>query len=291
MRRQFKDTLLQLAEIDPRIVLVFGDISVFLFKDFQDRYPDRFYNLGICEQALISVCAGLRSQGFIPFAHSICPFITERCYEQIKLDCVYNDFPVNIVSCGASFDYAWDGPSHQTTNELAMLRNLPGIEICQPGAPAEFDTLLRSQYANPKTTYFRLSDHNHGHSFPIEFGKAEVVQDRGAALTVMTAGPLLKTVAAACAEEPVNLVYFHTLKPIDRAVIERFRHTRLLFVQDAYGLGEAVHEIPGLTSSRHGPPDEFTLTYGTSDQIRTHLGLDVAGVRAAIEKELAVCAS
>lgn len=289
MRRQFKDTLLTLAEQDPRIVLVFGDISVFLFREFQDRFPRRFFNLGICEQALISVCAGLNAQGFIPFAHSICPFITERCYEQIKLDCVYNGFPVNIVSCGASFDYAWDGPSHQTTNELAMLRNLPGIEICQPGSPAEFDRLLRSQYASPRTTYFRLSDHNHGLEFPVEFGKAVVVQDRQASLTVMTAGPLLKTVAAACQERAVNLVYFHTLKPIDKEVIGRFAHTRLLFIQDAYGLSEAVTEVPGLTISRHGPPDEFTLTYGTVDQIRHHLGLDVEGIGRVIDHELTQC--
>ncbi len=265
---------------------MFGDISVFLFREFQDRYPDRFFNLGICEQTIISVCAGLRAEGLIPFAHSICPFITERCYEQIKLDLVYNNFPANIVSCGASFDYAWDGPTHQTTNELAMLRNLPGIEIIQPGSPAELDCLMTSQYANDRTTYFRLSDHNHGLTFPVEFGKGVVVQDKEAPVTVVTAGPLLKTVHQGCADLDVNLLYFHTLKPIDTDLIERYRDTHFLVVQDTYALGDALQSVSGIRTTRHGPPAEFTLTYGTVDRIREKFGLDAVGVRAAVQELL-----
>ena len=97
MRKQFKETVMALSKDDDRIVLVFGDVSVYLFNDFKEKYPDRFYNMGICENTLISVAAGLSSQGFFPFVHTITPFITERCFEQIKLDLVYNKFGVNIV--------------------------------------------------------------------------------------------------------------------------------------------------------------------------------------------------
>lgn len=114
MRKQFKDTILDLAVTDERIVVILGDVSVFLFNQYKEKYPDRFYNLGICENTLISVGAGLSSQGMIPLIHTINPFITERCVEQIKLDMCYNRFGGNILSCGATFDYAWDGASHQT---------------------------------------------------------------------------------------------------------------------------------------------------------------------------------
>src|SRR5512134_284566 len=99
MRKQFKDTMLDLAGGDSRLVLLFGDISVFLFRDFQQRFPERFYNLGICEATLVSVAAGMSAEGFVPVVHSIAPFVTERAMEQIKVDLCYNQRPANIVSC------------------------------------------------------------------------------------------------------------------------------------------------------------------------------------------------
>jgi len=75
-----------LSSRDEKIVLLFGDVSVYLFNDFKSKYPDRFYNVGICENSIVSMGAGLSSQGLVPFMHTITPFLTERSYEQIKLD-------------------------------------------------------------------------------------------------------------------------------------------------------------------------------------------------------------
>lgn len=286
MRKQFKTTILDLAAGDPRIVLLFGDISVFLFQDFQTRFPDRFYNIGICENTIVSMGAGLSSQGFIPILHTIAPFITERSYEQIKLDLCYNRFPAKIVSCGASFDYAWDGATHHCYTDLAILRLLPHLEVIQPGNRQEFDLLLRSRYRSAETTYYRLSDHSHGEAFPIEFGKGVVVKDQGAQLTVMTSGPILQNVLEAVRDLPVNLVYFHTIKPIDRELIRRFSSTRILVIQDAFGLREAIHEVDGVRTHCHGLEDEFFSLYGTLPQIRTSIGLDPAGIREFVNHHL-----
>ena len=138
------------------------------------KIPSRVHNMGICENTILSVGAGLGAQGFFPFLHTINPFLTERCLEQIKLDLCYNQFGANIVTTGASFHYAWDGATHHCYTELAILRLLPGMEVTQPGNPKELDTLIRSQYRNGKPTYFRLSDHSHKLDFPIEFGKANI---------------------------------------------------------------------------------------------------------------------
>ena len=221
MRKQFQDTVTELAEMDDKVVVVLGDISHFLFMPFQEKYPTRCYNMGICENALVSITAGLSSQGFHPFVHTITPFITERCVEQIKVDLCYNQFGGNIVSTGASFDYAWDGATHHAYTELAILRMLPGMEVPQPGNRKELDMLIRSQYNNGKPTYFRLSDHGHKLEVPVKFGKANILKDSGAKVTVMTAGPILGNVMEACQDLPVNLVYFTTIKPIDKEVIER----------------------------------------------------------------------
>jgi transketolase len=277
---------MSLAEHDDRITLIFGDVSVYLFDAFREQYPDRFYNMGICENALISVGAGLSALGFHPFIHTITPFITERSYEQIKLDMCYNGFGGNIVSCGASFDYAWDGATHHCYTDLAILRLLPGMEVIQPGSRKELDVLLRSRYNNGKPTYFRLSNHPHSVDLPVEFSRGVVIKDVSASLTVMTAGPLLESVLEACQDIDVNIVYFHTLKPIDKELILKYGHTKILVIHDAFGLYEAISEVPHLSLAYHGIPDAFCSWYGTLCDIRKMLGLDVASIRKVIFKYL-----
>ena len=120
------------------------------------------------------------------------------------------------------------------------------MEVLHLGSNREVDALIRTQYNNSHPTYFRLSDHPHAIETNLEFGKGTLLKNEGAQVTVMTAGPILGNVMEACRDLPVNLVYFHTLKPIDKALIERFRDTEILVVHDAYGLHEAIAEVPAL---------------------------------------------
>ncbi len=286
MRKQFKNTLLELAAHDDSIVLLFGDISVFLFNEFQHKFPKRFFNIGICENTIISVGAGLSGQGFTPFLHTITPFLTERSYEQIKLDLCYNNFPAKIVTCGASFDYAWDGATHHCYTDLAILRMLPGLEVTQPGSPKELHELILQTYKKRTTTYYRLSDSRHTLDFPVEFGKGVVIKDNTSKATVMTAGPILGNVFEAVKDLHVNLVYFHTIKPIDHEVISRFSDTKILVIHDAFGLKEAISEVPGLNIHYHGLKDQFYCYYGTLPQIREKAGLDVQGIREFVQLNL-----
>jgi transketolase len=286
MRKQFKNTVLDLATQDNRIVTILGDVSVYLFNEYKEKFPSRFYNMGICENTLISVAAGLSSQGLVPFVHTITPFLTERSYEQIKLDLCYNRYGANIITCGASFDYAWDGATHHSYTDLAILRMLPGMEVIQPGSTKELDILLRSQYANGNPTYFRLSDHPHSIDVPVEFGKGVILKNAGSDVTVITAGPLLQNVLTACNDLDVNILYFHTLKPIDRELLQQFSGTKIVVIHDARGLFEAVCEVPGILATYHGIPDQFCSWYGTLTDIRKKLGLDAASIRQLVESKL-----
>jgi transketolase len=284
MRKQFKETTTELAGVDQDIVMVFGDISVFLFNEFQKLYPDRFYNLGICEQALVSVAAGLSATGFTPFVHSIAPFITERALEQIKLDCSYNNHPINIVSTGATFDYAWDGATHHAWTDLAFLRAIPDVEIFQPGSPKEVDRLIRWHYKSRKTSYFRLSDHPHGVDLEIELNKGVVIRNIGASKTVVTAGPILDYVLKAADGLDVNILYFHTLKPFDSELIRHFSSTRFKVVHDSFGLFENVCESTGVAVEKLGLPDHFCCSYGTIHDVRKMAGLSIPEIREFLNK-------
>ena len=198
----------------------------------------------------------------------------------------YNHLGGNIVSCGASFDYAWDGATHHSYTDLAILRLLPNMEIIQPGSNKEVNILIRSQYNNGKPTYFRLSDNPHSIDVPVEFGKGAVLKDMDAPVTVMTAGPILANVFEACRDLDVNLVYFHTIKPIDKELIARFKNTKILVIHDAFGLYEAICQVPGLSVSYYGMPDKFCSWYGTLDDIRKKIGLDVDSIRKIVENKL-----
>lgn len=285
MRQQFKDTALRLATRDDKLALLFGDISVFLFKDFWDRYPERFFNAGICENTLISMAAGLSAVGFHPIVHTIAPFVTERCYEQIKLDICYNGFPACVVTCGASFDYAWDGATHHCYTDLELTRMLPGMSVAQPGSKKEFDILLEAYYKGP--SYVRASDASHKLDLDVRPGKGVIVREAaGAELTVITAGPLLGDVVAACSDFSVNVLYFPTIKPFDAELLARFAKTRLLVVHDAFGLFEAVSSALPVAAEYHGIPDRFCCFYGTLSDIRRHLALDVDGIRERVARAL-----
>lgn len=287
MRRQFKDSCLRLAEQDGKLVLIFGDISVFLFNEFNRRHPDRFFNVGICENTLVSMAAGLNFTGYHPVVHTIAPFISERCYEQIKLDVCYNGFPCCIVSCGGSFNYAWDGATHHCYTDLELMRMLPGMEVMQPGSDKEFDILFSRCYADGNPSYIRLDDDKHGVDLPVEFGKGVIVKKfPGATLTVITAGPLLGNVLAACSDLPVNILYFHTIKPMDVELLRHFSGTRMLVVHDAFGLFEAINAVLSVKSEYHGIPDSFCCQYGTLKDIRKKLSLDPDGIKERVKVTL-----
>jgi transketolase len=161
------------------------------------------------------------------------------------------------------------------------------MEVIQPGSQKELDALIRSQYNNGKPTYIRLSDNPHPIDLPCQFGKGVIVKDASAPVTVMTAGPILKNVAEACSDLDVNLVYFTTIKPIDRELIERFRHTKILVIHDAFGLHEAICEVHDLRVSYHGLPDQFCVWYGTVHDIRKMIGLDPPAIRDLVQRTLA----
>jgi transketolase len=129
VRNQFARTLEDVGASDEKLVVLLGDISVFLLRGFQERFPERFYNLGICEQTIISMAAGLSAIGFYPVVHTITPFAVERCYEQIKIDLCYQKLGANIVSVGSAFDYAALGCSHHCYEDFALLRPLPDMQI------------------------------------------------------------------------------------------------------------------------------------------------------------------
>lgn len=156
MRDTFIEILTKEAAINKKIILMVGDLGYSVIEDFQQKFPDRFYNAGISEQNMASMAAGLASDGFHVFIYSIANFPTFRCAEQLRNDVGYHNLPVTVVSVGGGLSYGNLGYSHHAIQDLGLMRLFPEFEIACPGDPYEVEICLKSLIRRPGPSYLRL---------------------------------------------------------------------------------------------------------------------------------------
>ncbi len=156
MRNAFIDELVLAARVDERIVLIVGDLGYGVVEPFANEFPERFINAGVAEQGMMSVAAGMASEGYHPFVYSIANFPTFRCAEQIRNDVAYHNFPVTVVAVGGGLSYGSLGYSHHAVQDYALMRVMPGMLIAAPGDPFEVRACMRYLVQNPQPSYLRL---------------------------------------------------------------------------------------------------------------------------------------
>ena len=156
MRTAFINGLMDLAEKDEKVVLIVGDLGYSVVEVFSDRFPNRFYNAGIAEQNMMSMAAGLASEGFRVFVYSIANFPTFRCAEQIRNDVAYHGLPVTVVSVGGGLVYGSSGYSHHAVQDYALIRSMPGMKIFAPGDPLEVQMCLELISQDSGPSYLRI---------------------------------------------------------------------------------------------------------------------------------------
>src|SRR3972149_5485094 len=132
MRIAFTKTLAELAEQDPRILLLTGDLGYMALEPFSERFPDRFFNVGVAEQNMVGIATGLAEAGFIPFVYSIVTFATLRPYEFIRNGPILHRLPVRIVGVGGGLEYGHNGMSHYGLEDVGVMRIQPGITLVAP---------------------------------------------------------------------------------------------------------------------------------------------------------------
>ncbi|MCX6735951.1 MAG: hypothetical protein NTZ13_02610 [Candidatus Parcubacteria bacterium] len=288
MRKQFVTTVEEILKKDERAVLLLGDIGVFGFRNAFKNYPDRVYNIGILEQSTISMASGLSITGLIPIVHTIAPFLTERCFEQIKDDFGYQKLGGNLVSVGASYDYAGLGCTHHCPADVPILMNIPDVQIIVPGTSEDFDTLFKESYSNGKLKYFRLSERENQTKVPVKFGKANVIK-KGKSGTVIAVGPLLDKVINATKDIDVTVIYLTTLRPFDTETVQKNITGGKVFICEPYYSGAITEEI--IKASKDplkieflGVPKEFLTNYGTKEEHDEHLGFTEKNILTRIKK-------
>ncbi|MCW2796257.1 transketolase [Nocardioides sp.] len=290
-RRQFARTAVDLVDSDDSVALVYAEISGQFFGTAELRHPERVINVGIREQLLVNVGAGLALTGLRPIVHTFGSFLVERAFEQIKLGFGHQDVGGVLVGAGGSFDVAGGGRTHQSPGDVALLDTLPGIRIHAPGNAVEVDAALRSAVAGAGLHYVRVVGQANTATYAHAPGRFHVVR-RGADATVIACGPVLDDVLAATAGRDVTVLYANTVRPFDgRGLRQVLRTPDVVLVEpwlagtSARVVSEALRDVPHRLLAL-GVGREEQRRYGTAaDHIRAH-GLDAAGIRRSLDRFL-----
>jgi transketolase len=305
MRNAFRDAIAALAAADERIWLLTGDLGYTVLEGFRERFPDRFVNVGVAEQNMTGVAAGLALSGKIVFTYSIANFPIVRCLEQVRNDVCYHNLNVNIVAVGGGVVYGPLGYTHHAVEDLAITRALPNITVVAPGDPVEVRLATRALASRPGPSYLRLGRATetvvHLEEPAFEIGKPLVLRE-GNDVALVAVGGVLANVAAAAerlAAEGIapRVVSLHTLKPLDAAALaEAVAGPRHVFVVAEHMEGGGPTELATAWLTGRLPsgvhvhglclhPEALKLI-GRREYILAENGLDADGIAAAVRRAL-----
>jgi Transketolase, C-terminal subunit len=303
-RDGYGQAILELAEKDPKVMILDADVAKSTRTNWVgDKFPEKFLDMGISEQDMIGMAAGLSLAGMVPFATTYCVFLTGRAFDQIRTTVCYGNLNVKLAGAHAGISVGPDGATHQSLEDVGLMRTLPNMTVVVPCDAEETRkaTLAIAKEEGPCFIRFGreavpvITDAN----TPFELGKARLVRD-GSDVVVFANGPLVHEATLAAddlAERNVSVmvVDLHTVKPLDGDFVTKAAQKTGAVVtaeehQVACGMGGAVAEHLSETHPvpvcRVGVRDSFGES-GDPDELMAKYGLDRAGIIAAVDKALA----
>jgi transketolase len=303
MRDVFIERLSALAERDPRIFLITGDLGFGVLTRFEECFPRQFMNAGVAEQNMTGLATGLALEGRVVFTYSIGNFPTLRCLEQIRNDAAYHDANVNVVSVGGGFSYGALGMSHHAMEDLSIMRAIPGVTVVAPGDDWETAESVSALITQPGTTYLRLDKSTAGRTERpgevFHLGRARQLRD-GDVATIVSTGGILATVLSAADKlategTACRVLSLHTIKPLDtESLIAAARETGGIVTVEEHvvegGLGGATAEalldagVMPKAFARIGLRGGFASVVGSQTYLRKKYGMAEDDIIAAVKK-------
>lgn len=292
MRDTFVKTLIEIAKADKDVHLLTGDLGFGVLKPYWEQLPKQFTNIGIAEQNMTGIAAGLALSGKKVFTYSIGNFPTLRCLEQIRNDCAYHDANVKIICVGGGFVYGSLGMSHHSTEDLAIMRALPSVVVMAPGDLTEAAACTKAIYEHQGTCYLRLGRGGerkiHDSIDKFKIGKALKIRDGEKIVLFSTGGIFDETLEAVEILNKKNifpaLYTFPTVKPIDQElIIACAKEYDLIVTVEEHnvigGFGSAVSEVlaeiksPRAAQIKIGLNDTYSCIVGSQKYLRNEYGM------------------
>jgi len=300
MRAAFVETLIDLARKDERIYLLVADVGFNLVEPFATEFPKRFLNTGIAEQNMVSVATGLALSGKVVFTYTLTNFATFRCAEQIRNDACYHNANVKIVASGAGLAYGTLGATHHATQDLAIMRALPGMVVASPADPVEVRLVTRALASHDGPCYLRLGRTGdpviHRESPAFQLGRSIAIQE-GKDLTIIGTGGIMQNVVLAAQRlaqkgKKARVLSVPVVKPLDaEAILLAAKDTGAILTVEEHnvvgGLGSAVAEVLAESGVSRVPfkrlaiEDVFCREVGNQEYLIGNHGLSVDSITEA----------
>lgn len=255
MRNSFVNSIYKVTKINKNVLCLVGDIGAFLLRNYIKDFPLNYYNLGAAEANMVGVAAGFAMSGKIPFVYTITPFITSRCYEQIKVDVCYNEANVKLVGIGSGVSYGTMGSTHHSLEDIAIMQVLPNMVVISPADPREAEEAVFAAMKYNGPVYIRLTltsnplDYERGN---FKIGKARIVK-KGSDAAIIATGDMVSIANEASVVLKKNnidcyVINIHTIKPIDEVLIKKLsRECKAIVSIEEHsiigGLGSLVSSI------------------------------------------------
>jgi len=304
LRTAFIESLCELAAEDERVWLLSGDLGYSVLERFIQKFPDRFVNVGVAEQNMMGIAAGLAMSGNIVFTYSIANFPVMRCLEQIRNDICYHNLNVKIVAVGGGLAYGPAGYTHHALEDLAVMRAMPGMIVLAPGDPVEARLATRAIAEHEGPCYLRLGKAGepvvHYTQPQFRIGEAISLRDGRDVTLISTGGMLKRSLDAADALAArgfeARVLSMHTVKPLDvKALAEAANATRLLAVIEEHGeVGGLADAVARCLAERaiKCAFTAFTISaerdlVGSQSYLLERAGLSTEKIAARIEEMLA----
>lgn len=301
MRKAYGEALVELGRARSDVVVLSADVSSSDFSYmFEAAFPERFFNVGIAEPALVDVAVGLAKSGRVPIANTFAFLFATRAVEMVRTHLCYGEANVKLVGAYAGLSDSFDGPTHHSISDIAILRSLPRMTIVVPADPLAVARLLPQVAAWNGPVYFRLCRNEapqlYSSEYAPEIGKGITLME-GDDATVIACGVLVaRSIEAvrnlAAADIRVRLVEMHTIKPLDREMVVRCaRETGAMITVEEHsiigGLGGAVAECLSETHpvpmERVGIADTFAES-GPYPELLDKYGMSVAAIEDAVRR-------
>lgn len=279
MRRAFLTRVADMIRNEEDTTFFTVDIGMWAIRDVLKEFPERCTNVGIYEDGMFSIAAGMARRGLVPTIFGIQPYLIERTLEQIKMDFAYQKLGVNVIGTGAAVDYPKYGYSHYCAEDVQLIKMIPGCEFVAPGTAKQFMQLFDQSYRNGNPTFFRVSDHpNVEYDVDVTFGKANVIQT-GTKATVIAVSVMLDEVMKVCKDKDVTVLYYTTLEPFDMETLEQNCPSGKILVVEPEYEGSLLYDIHKALLGRClqiesvAFPREIFRNYGTYEEKMSYYGL------------------
>lgn len=287
MRRKLAQTLVDFADKDPNVVFITADLGYGVFDEFKDKFPDRYLNVGIAEAGMVTLAAGLASEGWKPYVYSIASFLLPKTYEQIRLLLAHNGNKVVVIGAGGGFAYSMSGPSHHALDDLSLALLIPEMNVFAPSGPQALVESLRTSYESTSSSYIQIG----------KFGEPdvpEVLDLEGSEFAIVSLGTIANDVFAVLQRIPeagskISFLNVNQINPLPAKKLGKFliNKKRVIAIEETWGklsLYSLLREFCEVSNFelellRIGPKHQIFDENLERETRLTNMGLSVENIR------------